>query len=155
MQKSKAHYAIRKGNYAIRSTGWKKVTLVATPSVPKTAVFDRSPTTPSVHLFRFLPSTCCERVGRGGELCPVVHSLLKGVAGSGAPREYFTGSTIKHCAGQELNRYPPLAEYHRIAVRVEQLRCLYADRHERLQQRITRSYLADPLGDVSERMTSN
>lgn len=55
-EKSKALYAIRSRpvRHPYRQPG--KDTMTATPSVSKTRVSSRRPATPSVHLFRFLPS---------------------------------------------------------------------------------------------------
>ena len=61
----------------------------------------------------------------GGVLPEFIQLCLAHDARAGVLESYFTGATIKHFAGQELNRYafplPPIAEQHRIVVRVEEL----------------------------------
>ncbi|MDD2989499.1 MAG: restriction endonuclease subunit S [Zoogloea sp.] len=64
--------------------------------------------------------------------------------------QFFTGATIKHFAGQELNRYffalPPLAEQHRIVGKVDELMALCDQLKSRLSDaQTTQHHLADAL----------
>ena len=66
--------------------------------------------------------------------------------------QFFTGATIKHFAGQELNRYffalPPLAEQHRIVAKVDELMALCDQLKSRLSDaQTTQLHLADALVD--------
>ena len=72
----------------------------------------------------------------GGIMAEYIEICLEQDARAGGLDKYLTGATIKHFAGQELNRYalpmPPVNEQHRIVSRVESLRRLCSDLRQRL-----------------------
>lgn len=75
---------------------------------------------------------------------------LEADARSGWLSQFFTGATIKHFVGKELDRYvvplPPVAEQSRIVARVDQLRRLCTDLREKLTAvRAVQSRIAQAL----------
>ena len=98
------------------------------------------------------------RVRTLGRVLPEYIAIcLKTDAQSGRLAQFFTGATIKHFAGQELNRYfcalPPLAEQSRIVAQVEKLQSLTASLKARLTAAQTKqAHLAEAL--IAELITA-